>query len=393
MKRTFKSVLCVLLTVAMLVSVFAVSVSAALPEQSNLPSRFQQLDAISDEIVRAIVVLEGDAVIDLDVDPGSKAGLAHEKSLLKMQSSFLRKAGNLEAAYQYTGLFNGVAVDVAVSKLHELEQMDGVEAVYIANTYSLPEYSKVTEEELNAHWASVITGATAMNSVGYNGDGIVVAVLDSGINLGHDALQPNDLMKNPALDKATVEATETTGGVYINEKIPYSFDYYDMDTDCTDENGHGSHVSGTIGGYLEVNGEVAFSGAAPAVQLLGMKVFGANTGTNSSIYFAALEDAYRLGADAVNMSLGSPSGFTYDWELEGELYGNIYEKLHNAGIAVFCSAGNETHMGYKNMNPSNLISKVNYVLADYTDYGVVGSPSVYPWNMSVASADNLYAPM
>ena len=73
MKRTFKSVLCFVLTVAMLVSVFAVSVSAALPEQPKTPSRFQSLDAISDEIVRAIVVLEGDAVIDLGVDPNSDA--------------------------------------------------------------------------------------------------------------------------------------------------------------------------------------------------------------------------------------------------------------------------------------------------------------------------------
>ena len=393
MKRTFKSVLCFVLTVAMLVSVLAVSVSAALPEQPKMPSRFQKLDAISDEIVRAIVVLEGDAVIDLGVDPGSEAGLAHERALLKSQAAFLRNAGNLQVAYQYTGLFNGVAVDVPVSKLQKLERMDGVKAVYIANTYSVPEYDTLTEEEINANWASVITGASAMGSIDYDGDGIVVAVLDTGINLGHEALQPNDLIENPALDKATVEATETTGGVYVNEKIPYSYDYYDMDADCTDENGHGSHVSGIIGGYLAENGEVEFTGAAPAVQLLGMKIFGANSGTNSSIYFAALEDAYRLGADAVNMSLGSPSGFTYDWELEGELYGNIFEKLHDAGIAVFCSSGNSTNMGYNNMNPSNLLAGMQYVLADYTDYGVSGSPSVYPWNVSVASADNLYAPM
>ncbi len=393
MKRTFKSVLCLVLTVAMLVSVLAVSVSATLPEQLKTPSRFQSLDAISDEIVRAIVVLEGDAVIDLGVDPNSEAGLAHERNLLTGQTKFLRNAGGLEAAYHYTGLFNGVAVDIAVSQLKKLEQMDGVAAVYIANTYAAPEYDVLTEDEIQANWASIITGASSMGSIGYNGDGIVVAVLDTGINLGHEVLQPNELITAPALDQATVEAADTVGGVYVSEKIPYSYDYYDMDTDCTDENGHGSHVSGIIGGYKAGENGVEFSGAAPAVQLLGMKIFGATGGTNSSIYFAALEDAYRLNADAVNMSLGSPSGFTYDWELENELYGNVYEKLHDAGIAVFCSAGNDTNMGYYNMNPSNLLSGVHYVLADYTDYGVVGSPSVYPWNVSVASADNLFVPM
>ena len=41
----------------------------------------------------------------------------------------------------------------------------------------------------------------------------------------------------------------------------------------------------------------------------------------------------KLGADVINMSIGSDSGFTYDSELEGEL-GNIYEKLEKAGIVV-----------------------------------------------------------
>ena len=122
MKRTFKSVLCFVLTVAMLVSALAVSVAAALPEQAKVPSRFQSMDAISNEVVRAIVVLEGKAVIDLGVAPGSEAGLAHERALLNSQAKFLRKAGDLKAAYNYTGLFNGVAVDVTVSQLKKLEK-------------------------------------------------------------------------------------------------------------------------------------------------------------------------------------------------------------------------------------------------------------------------------
>lgn len=230
--------------------------------------------------------------------------------------------------------------------------------------------------------------------VGATGDGVVVAVIDTGVNLSHEVLQPNALMQNPALDQATVEGIDTLGkGQYINAKIPFSYDYKDRDNDCTDQNGHGSHVSGIIGGYRTVEDEVVFSGAAPAVQILGMKVFGATGGTSSDIYFAALEDAYRLGADVINMSLGSPSGFTYDDSLETELYGNIYQKLDEAGIVVFCSAGNDTNLSEGAMNLPALFEQLAYVRTDLVDYGVVGTPSTYPWNTSVASADNMAFPI
>lgn len=46
-----------------------------------------------------------------------------------------------------------------------------------------------------------------------------------------------------------------------------------------------------------------------------MKVFSsdpAERGTSSDVYLAALEDAYTLGADVINMSLGAQNGFVYD---------------------------------------------------------------------------------
>lgn len=70
---------------------------------------------------------------------------------------------------------------------------------------------------------------------------------------------------------------------------------------------HGTHVAGISAGYaVDGEGAVSFSGVAPDAQVIPMKVFDdSGTGAATTTILAALEDAYRLGVDAVNLSLGS----------------------------------------------------------------------------------------
>ena len=77
-----------------------------------------------------------------------------------------------------------------------------------------------------------------------------------------------------------------------------------------------------------------------------MKVFDdSGTGAATTTILAALEDAYRLGVDAVNLSLSSYCGFTVD---EDALINDVYNKLDDAGIMVITAAGNETSSSYMN---------------------------------------------
>ena len=67
-----------------------------------------------------------------------------------------------------------------------------------------------------------------------------------------------------------------------------------------------------------------------------MKVFADGTGsTNDSLILAGLDDAVKLGADTINMSLGSPSGFSYYWD---ETYSSIYNTVEEAGINLLVAA-------------------------------------------------------
>ena len=115
--------------------------------------------------------------------------------------------------------------------------------------------------------------------------------------------------------------------MYKTRKVPFAFDYAGDADPYTGEiisgdvnvrnsgSNHGTHVSGTVAGFVQSQeGEVLFSGVAPDAQLMMMKVFadGGNSGATESAILNALEDAMTLGADAVNLSLGSDNGFAYD---------------------------------------------------------------------------------
>lgn len=74
---------------------------------------------------------------------------------------------------------------------------------------------------------------------------------------------------------------------------------------------HGMHVGGTVA----ANGDEedgGIKGVAPEAQLLALKVFGNDpnfSSTYGDIYIKAIDDAIKLNADVLNMSLGSPAGY------------------------------------------------------------------------------------
>ena len=345
-----------------------------------------------DEIVTAIVLLKGAAPAELP-----EAQRAAAASRVASQHNTLRNALreakiNYTVEFEYDSLLNGMSITVAYGDLDKIAAIDNVKAVYIANEYAAP----VLEPATRMASSNVMTGADNFQLSGYKGESMLVAVLDTGITPKHEAFQVyGDKLGEVALkeDDAKAFITEKGYGTYLSDKIPFSFDYYDQDNDATDDaSGHGTHVSGIAAGYAETEeGEITFCGTAPFAQIVAMKIFSSDAskrGTNSGIYFAALEDCYELGVDVINMSIGAQNGFTYDYELEDEVFGNIYQTLEDNGIICSVAAGNEYNMAQY----SSGWAGAGYVTSDYADYGVVGSPSTYDGNLSVASLENAEFP-
>lgn len=410
MKRA-RTILAIVLALVMVLSMLPASYA----DDAKLPEKLERLKTIEDrsEVARTgkqIKTLENrikkvdgldpntevTVIVVFDEPALSDSFTAEEIRTKKAESVQNRLSGEHDTffkalpfeakrMYDYTALINGMSIVTAYKNIAEMEKMSGVKKVYVANSYDAPVVQ--TPSQLNANQ---ITGASWMQNVEYKGEGMVVAVLDTGLNLGHEVFQDYGLVTDPAFTEEYVSSVQTlVPGKFISNKIPFTYDYYDFDDDVTDHNGHGSHVSGTIAGYvLDPDGAIKFSGAAPAAQLVFMKIFAdESSGTNSGIYMAALEDCFLLGVDAINMSIGAPGGFVYDPELDGE-FGNVYMKLDQAGIVVCISAGNEYSMGH---NPANFAGE-GYVIADYADYAEVASPSTYAGNVSVASMENFAYP-
>lgn len=286
--------------------------------------------------------------------------------------------------YDYTLLLDGFAVECDYGCLEEIRALPGVRDAYVAEQYELP-----TTPQMSS--SNQMIGSAAAWGAGYDGSGMVVAVLDTSIDTDHDAFAVDP--KTPSMTKQSVQTmlaqqelnaekrkSISADQVYLSAKLPFVFDYADNDTDVNHHGGsyHGTHVAGTIAGN-PADGTI--SGVAPKAQLVIMKVF-SDSGTNaySDDILAALEDCLKLGVDAINMSLGSVAGFTSRPDQLATM--NVYDNLEKAGIVVAAAAGNEYSAAYKNMWDTNKS------LTSNPDYGVVGSPSSYLQAFSVASVDN-----
>ncbi len=250
--------------------------------------------------------------------------------------------------------------------------------------------TKLVENEVNVF----DTGIFDSSSSGFDGSGVVVAVLDTGLDSNHTAFSPNNFTSNKlgltydevaAVINDTVASKQVSGltvdDVYINNKVPFGFDYADNDSDVySTHNEHGTHVSGVIVGNNDT-----IRGVAPNAQLVSMKIFSDVMDTARSAWIlSALEDCVVLGVDVINMSIGTACGFSR--ESDEEKLNGIYDRIRAAGISMVVAASNSYSSAYGSEANGNL------GLTSNPDTGTVGSPSTYEGVMSVASISGVETP-
>lgn len=355
----------------------ATGTSAYRPEslKDSGPEVVQSEEEISpDEEVTAIIVLEK------KISPLARF---QQKSIQNEISKNVLDGEKLEVLHSYTTVENGFAAVVPYGKLEEIRQLPGVAAAYAAPVFKVAPDMPTTMTELGG----------LENSSGYQGEGMVIAIVDSGLEISHPLFK--QAPTTPALTQTDIEnvlarknlkAEEkkpgiTASQVYKTAKVPFAFDYADNDLDVAPNGAgdHGTHVAGIAAANAGVVADVV--GVAPQAQILAMKVF-SSSGSNGATWadiLAAADDAVALGADVINMSLGSTCGFSTP---EGdEEVAKVFENIAEKGVMLSISAGNEysaalgTSMGK------------GHALTDNVDYGTVASPSSYEQPLSVASME------
>ncbi|MFP5111448.1 S8 family serine peptidase [Bacillaceae bacterium C204] len=328
------------------------------------------------DVVRLIVQVEQPT----DVDNTSK----NKKTLMKQkQDKVIDQIANTKSKtpskvkHRFFEGFNGFSVETEFQNLKDIQSIPGVTHVHVARTFQ--ETMDVSKELVQAQ--------KVWEQYGYKGEGLVVGIVDSGIDYKHKDMTLSDAAKTKekwTQDKINQKFEETdVNEIWYSDKVPTGYDWADNDTNvipAATGNPHGTHVAGTVGANGdETNGGVA--GIAPGVQLLAEKVFSDNGGgAQEDDLIAGIEHAVTMGADVINMSLGLDAGYV------DEEYDPVQKAIRVAteqGTLVVVAAGNSAYSTKNTITGSSLKP-----YAENPDIGTVGQPGVSPSALTVASYEN-----
>lgn len=385
------------------------------------------------DLVRVSIILEDASTLEAYSDAAAEGTLAEDAAavsyraaLQRKQDSVVRKISStilgredLDVVWNLTLVANMISANVEYGKIEQIKQLPGVADVVLEQQYE-PAASENTVQP-NMEISTGMTGTTTAWSTGYTGAGMRIAIIDTGLDMSHQSFDNGAyeyaLEQNAARAKESVEAYKASldlldadeineklsllhikegvsaADLYRTEKVAYGYCYIDKDLDVTHETDtegeHGSHVAGIAaanrylpdgnGGYVSALDSVHMHGAAPDAQVLVMKVFGDEGGAYDSDYTAAIEDAIVLGADTINLSLGSASPGPS--KARTEAYQKIFDDLENASSVVTVSSGNAGYWA-KNADP------IGYLYSDGVSMQTDGQPGSYANSLTVASVDN-----
>ena len=180
---------------------------------------------------------------------------AHQAVLSQIAQRGIQVKVNREFSY----LVNGLALSVKLRDWQRLQELPQVKAVQLDN-----EAQADLSDSVPLIGAPGVWSLHDNNGHSVNGQGLRVAIIDTGIDYTH-----------PDLGNGFGSGHRVIGG----------YDFVNNDTDPMDDNGHGTHVAGIVA----ANGSVV--GVAPGASLLAYKALDANGSGSFSNIIAAIERA------------------------------------------------------------------------------------------------------
>jgi subtilisin family serine protease len=205
------------------------------------------------------------------------------------------------------------------AQVQQVAGWDGVKSIYFNAPLKFFNYG-----------AGEYTGGHVVHDrLGLRGNGITVAVLDSGIDSTHPDVK---------FGKTTIQNVKIVGDLGLIGTTMYLENQSDTDT----SSGHGSHVAGTVAGTGEASindprRSRYYAGIAPEASLVGL-----GTGEGIHILYAlegfdyALANQTRFGIDVITNSWGSSGGYDPNNPINQASY-----EAYRRGMVVTFAAGND----------------------------------------------------
>ncbi|SDZ33838.1 Peptidase inhibitor I9 [Evansella caseinilytica] len=290
----------------------------ALLEQA--PALHPELQNVSDDQEVTVIVQLSEEPVALEKGKKTVEGktftLAEERRVLNkvntQQSSFEKemKSKNIHFSkeFTYNQVFNGMSLTVKGGDVEKLLEIKGV--VSVEPDAEVNALEEVTQSDTVS--PAMLTSNSHLEvpklwEMGVEGEGVKVAVLDTGIDYTHPEFAgvykggfnfvAQTGNSNYASDRADDDPYETSPEERPDHMPEFNADGRSFYTS------HGTHVAGTIAATGE--NEYGISGIAPKVELYAYRVLGAYGSGATSAVIAAIDKAVEEEMDIINLSLGS----------------------------------------------------------------------------------------
>ena len=276
---------------------------------------------------------------------------------------------------------------VPVSALYDIWSLEGVVAIEMQDVYE--PFLDVSSKATMARPSS--TYLNTAHAMGYRGDGVVIAVLDTGVDNEHRSLNDfDDINDDPDVDPLSYNDNKWVAGYDATS----AFSNQDGTDDPDDTNGHGTHVAGTA---LGTGGSSrTYMGVAPGSYLVDVKVLTDSGGTNSGYTARGIEwitqnnatdwgnNNSAIGIQVASMSFGSiqaTPGQDDSGDNGTSANARLVDRASEEGISCIIAIGNDG----KNSVPSpgssdsaitvgaitdkNTVIRDDDTIASYSNYG------------------------
>lgn len=167
-------------------------------------------------------------------------------------------------------------------------------------------------------WNVSLVNADQVWEQGYTGEGVVVAVMDTGVNYNHLDIQDN-MWEHPD---------------YPN----HGYNFVDDNHNTMDYQGHGTHCAGTVAGTGDAG---TATGIAPGAAIMALQVLNDDGGGNEADVWAGIQFAVEYGADIMSLSLG----WRHGWGPDRAMWRTAMDHALSAGVIASVAAGNIPWIG------------------------------------------------